>query len=137
MRNARIWVVIMDGLSARICSSGDAAAIPITPPTEIRCGAIDEPRTKRLSEAWYFLGRRHGCLGGASSQFIQHVAQILGEAAAEHAFEGLVIVAAPEIAGQIERALSPGTRALMIGDIVRDLPTLAPGPQAAPSELRH
>jgi protein required for attachment to host cells len=74
---------------------------------------------------------------GATARFADHIAQILGEAAAERAFDGLVIIAAPHIAAEIERALSLQTRALMIGDIVRDLPAFAPAEPAARMDLWH
>jgi protein required for attachment to host cells len=76
-------------------------------------------------------------MGGATAHFTDHIAQILGEAAAEHAFDGLVIIAAPHIASEIERALSPRARALMIGEIVRDLPAVAPAELTARMELWH
>jgi protein required for attachment to host cells len=76
-------------------------------------------------------------MGGATAHFMDHIAQVLGEAAAERAFDGLVIIAAPHIAGEIERVLTPQTRALMIGDIVRDLPTVAPAEPIARLELWH
>ena len=76
-------------------------------------------------------------MAGATAHFMDHIAQILGEAAAERAFDGLVIIAAPHIAGEIERLLSPQARALMIGDIVRDLPTVGPDELTARLELWH
>ena len=76
-------------------------------------------------------------MSGATSRFAGHIAQILAEAAAEHAFDGLVIIAAPQIANEIERALGPQTHARMIGGIVRDLPAVAPVEMTAGEELWH
>jgi protein required for attachment to host cells len=76
-------------------------------------------------------------MGGPTAHFMDHIAQILGEAAAERAFDGLVIIAAPHIAGEIERVLTPQARALLVGDIVRDLPTVAPAELTTRLELWH
>ena len=137
MRNTRIWILITDGVSARICSTNDGTAIAITAPTELRSTAVGEPIDKRMSEAWYLLGGRSGSMWGATARFADHIAQILGEAAADGAFDGLVIVAAPHIASEIERSLPPRARALIIGEIVRDLPVIAPVEPSIGVELRN
>jgi protein required for attachment to host cells len=137
MRNARIWILITDGVSARICSTGDGATTAITAPTELRSTAIGEPTIRRMSEAWYLLGGRNDSMWGATARFADHIAQILGEAAAEGAFDRLVIVAAPHIASEIERSLPSQARALMIGEIVRDLPVNAPVEPSTGAELRN
>src|SRR6266550_3561494 len=116
MRNNRIWILITDGVSARICSTSEGIARAITAPTEPPSTSVGDPENKRASEAWYILSGRFGLMGGATAHFMDHIAQILGEAAAERAFDGLVIIATPHIASEIERALPPEARALMIGD---------------------
>ncbi len=137
MRNTRIWILIADGVSARICSTDEGGTIAITAPQEARSGTIGEPARHRMEEAWYLLGGKCCLMRGASAHFTDHIAQILGEAAAERAFDGLVIIAAPHIASEIERALSLQTRALMIGDVVRDLPAFAPAEPATHMDLWH
>lgn len=76
-------------------------------------------------------------MGGATAHFTDHIAQILGEAAAERAFDALVIIAAPHIASEIDHALAPQTRALLVGEIVRDLPAVAPVEPNTRIELWH
>ena len=137
MRNSRMWVLITDGVSARICSTSEGIARAITAPADAPSRPVGEALDKRASEAWYIMDGSWRRMGGVTGHFTDHLAQILGEAAAEHAFDGLVIIAAPHIAGAIERALSPQARALMIGDIVRDLPTAAPAELTARLELWH
>ena len=137
MRNTRIWILITDGVSARICSTDEGTTVAITPPQEARSGAIGEPTRSMMDEAWYLLGGKSSVMCGASAHFTGHIAQILGEAAAERAFDGLVIISAPHIASQIERALSLQTRALMIGEVVGDLPAFAPAEPAARMDLWH
>ena len=137
MPNPRIWILITDGVSARICSTKDGTTTAIVAPTELRPTASEDPGNKRKSEAWYLLGGKSSFMRGPTAHFTDHIAQILGEAAAEHAFDGLVIIAATHIASEIERALSRQTRALMIGDVVRDLPALAPVEQNARMDLWH
>ena len=136
MRNARIWILITDGASARICSTDDGSTVAITAPTEAWPSAIGEPARQRIDEAWY-LGRKSSFMRGATAHFTDHIAQILGEAADERAFDGLVIIAAPHIASEIERTLSLQTRGLMMAAVVRDLPTFAPAQPNARMDLSH
>ena len=137
MRNTRIWILITDGVSARICSTSEGTATAITAPTEARSTSVGDPANKRASEAWYLLGGRSSLMGGATAHFTGSYRPNPGEAAAERAFDGLVIIAAPHIASEIERALTPQTRALLIGDIVRDLPAVAPAEPTTRMELWH
>jgi protein required for attachment to host cells len=137
MRNNRIWILITDGVSARICSSSDGTTTAITAPIDLNSAAIEGPENKRISEAWYFSGGTSCLMSGAMSRFAGHIAQILAEAAAERAFDGLVIIAAPQIASAIDRVLGPQIRARMIGEIVRDLPPVAPVEMTAGEELWH
>jgi len=137
MRNNRIWILITDGVSARICSTSEGITRAITVPTEAPFTSTAHPGNKRASEAWYISGGRCSPMGGATAHFTGHIAQILGEAAAERAFDGLVIIAPPNIAGEIERVLAPRARALMIGDVVRDLPAVAPAELTARLDLWH
>ena len=113
MRNFRIWVLITDGVSARICSSGDGNVMPITPPEDAPFNR-SQGASGEMSRAWYRFKAGHGFLHGPKAQFAGHIAQILQEAAAEHAYEALVIIATPQIAEELERALDPRTRALLI-----------------------
>ena len=136
MRNTRIWILITDGVSARICSTKDGSTVAMTAPTKVWPGAIREPARQQMDEAWY-LGRKSSFLRGATARFTDHIAQILSEAAAGQAFDGLVIIAAGKIASEIERSLSEHTRALMIGDVVRDLPAFAPAQADARMDLSH
>src|SRR3979409_2169769 len=118
MRNTRIWILITDGVSARICSNDEVRTVAITAPRETRSRAMGDPPRQRIDEAWYLQGGKSSLMGGTSAHFMGHIAQILGEAAAERAFDGLVIISAPQIASEIKRTLSPQTRALVIGEIV-------------------
>jgi protein required for attachment to host cells len=136
MPNTRIWILITDGVSARICSTDDGGTVAITAPQEAQSSPMGEPSRQRIDEAWYLQGGKSSLMHGASAYFTGHIAQILGEAAAEHAFDGLVIISAPHIASEIKRALSPQTRALMIGKVVGDLP-FAPAEPTARIDLWH
>lgn len=120
MHHSRIWVLITDGFSARICSSGDGNVALIAPPEDLvvdsnKCSPDD------MARAWYRFSGGSGFPRGPKTQFAGHIAQILQEAVAEGAYEALIIIAAPQIAEELEHALDVRTRALLIGDIVRDL----------------
>jgi protein required for attachment to host cells len=137
MRNTRIWILITDGVSARICSTDDGSTVAITAPQEARSSTIGEPTHEMMDEAWYLRGGRNRLMRGTSAHFADHIAQILEEAATERAFDGLVIIAAPHIASEIERSLSLQARALMIGDVVGDLPAFTPAEPATRMDLWH
>jgi len=136
MPNTRIWILITDGVSARICSTDDGSTVAITAPQEALSSTMGEAPRQRIDEAWYLQGGKSSLMHGASAYFTGHIAQILGEAAAERAFDGLVIISAPHIASEIKRALSPQTRALMIGKVVGDL-SFAPAEPTARIDLWH
>jgi hypothetical protein len=65
------------------------------------------------------------------------VCQVLLEAAHERAYDGLVIIAPAETAARFEDALSPETRALLIGRIVQDSECPDPDPPGEQLEIRH
>jgi hypothetical protein len=136
MPNPRIWILITDGVSARICSTDDGSTVAIMAPQEARSSTMGEPPRQRIDEAWYLQGGKSSLMGGIRPLH-GPIAQILSEAAAEQAFDGLVIIAAPHIAAAIERALSVQTRAMMLADVVRDLPAFAAAEPDARMDLWH
>jgi protein required for attachment to host cells len=66
-----------------------------------------------------------------------HVSQLLLEGAREGAYDGLIIIAAPAVAAELEDALAPETRALLIGEIVHDHTIPARADVYVVPELRH
>jgi protein required for attachment to host cells len=65
------------------------------------------------------------------------VSQVLLEGARERAYDGLVIIAAPTVAAELEERLAPDTRALLIGNIVRDSLGLEPDMSCERQDIRH
>jgi hypothetical protein len=122
MRKARIWVLMADVEGARICSTLDGTTKFIPSPQD---------------GGWYRADKTTCLLGSALGHFAAYLAQILREGARERAYDGLVIIAAPEIARSLERALAPETCALVIGEIVRDLPRAAAQIAEFQQELRN
>jgi protein required for attachment to host cells len=140
MREARIWVVIADGEIARICSSSDGTTTVVLAPAidDAPSCELDSERTARTHRIWYGRENRHCFFArGAEQQFAGHIAQILLEAAREHAYDGLVVVAKPEIEAELRRALAPETRARLIGEVIRDLPHARSDEPAEPAPIRH
>ena len=133
MREARIWVVIADGETARISSSCDGTTIVIPAPS-----ARAEDGPSPIHRAWY--GSEKGrCLfyRGPSQDFAAHIAQILLEAAREHAYDGLIVIAAPEIEAELRRAIGPEISAKLIGEIIRDQNHLQLSEPSHTDEIRH
>jgi protein required for attachment to host cells len=121
MREARIWGVIADGETARISSSFDGTTILVPAPSCANpfASAYDQP--SRSHRAWYGSERR-SCLFYRSpeGEFAGHIAQVLLEAAREHAYDGLIIIASQEIEAELRRAIGPEIAAKLVGEIIRD-----------------
>jgi hypothetical protein len=137
MDDVRIWVVICDGESARICSTSDGTTAIVPPPpfADPFAGALEG---NPIEKAWFghakrgFLVRR-----GPKEQFARHIAQILFEAAREQSYDGLILIAAPEIEAELRRALAPETEARLLGEIIRDLPFARPVEADHAEGIRH
>ena len=113
----RIWVVITDGVSTRICSSQDGIATPITAPHFYWDSG---ERDVTAYKAWFKAERQTWPNQPLRRQHLLHIGQVLLEAARERAYDGLVIIAAAPIVAQLENELAPETRALLIGKIIQD-----------------
>jgi protein required for attachment to host cells len=123
MRDARIWVVIAHDETASICSSFDGTSVVVSASSsaELPADAADLDRTGRQHRAWYGPEQRNCFFNrGPRQQFAGHIAQILREAAREDAYDGLILIAAPGIEAELRRALSPETRAKLLGEVIRD-----------------
>jgi protein required for attachment to host cells len=134
MLKSRIWVLITDGSCARLCSTGDGTVTPITPLGDFE-GPMDHAAGR--SHIWYGSKSGYGFLPVTKARFAAYVAQLLQEGAAEQSYDGLIIVATPQIAAELEQSLDPKTRALLIGGIVRDLPQLEPAKPPACVSIWH
>jgi hypothetical protein len=138
MRNARIWVLMADAVSARICSTEDGTTTPITafPPSGYGL-AEDDGREELLCRAWLRAEGRDSLGGGPVQRFAEHLAQILREGAREKAYDHFIVIATPEIAPKLDQALSLETRARLIGDIVTDIPQITASENEARQGLWH
>ncbi len=113
----RIWVVITDGVSTRVCSSQDGIATPITAPYfHWESGERDVMAYR----AWFKAERQTSLSQSPQRQHLYHIGQVLLEGARERAYDGLLIISGAPIAAQLENALAPETRALLIGKIIQD-----------------
>ncbi len=141
MRDARIWIVSADGETARIASTFDGTtAIVAAPPfvDPFAGGDVEGDRADRCHKAWYRGKTRKSVFGHSPrQQFAGHIAQILLEAGREHAYDGLVLIATPEIETELRRALAPETQARLIGELIRDLGYARPLETVRSEEIRH
>ena len=137
MDDVRIWVVICDGEGARICSTSDGTTA-ILPPPPLRNPLAAALEGNPMEKAWFGHGKR-GFLArrGPKQQFAAHIAQILLEAVREESYDGLILIAAPEIEAELRRALAPETEARLLGEIIRDLPFARPLEAAHAETIRH
>jgi hypothetical protein len=133
----RIWVVITDGVSTRICSSQDGMATPIATPVFNLGSTNPDERDLAAYKAWFKADGRHRLGRNPRREHVLHVSQLLLEAARDRAYDGLIIIAAEPAAAELKEALAPETRALLMGRVVRDLAGFdAPAP-CKPAEMRH
>lgn len=127
MRELAVWVVITDGLGACICSNRDGVTtlVPNGTVSKRDSFTVDwEARFRNAYGNWYDRGRDEESEPSGRS-FATELAAFLRKAACEHSYDGIVVIATPRIADELQDALSPETRELMVGSIVRDVNELA------------
>jgi len=120
VHGTRIWVLITDGVNSRLCSCHDGMATPISTPLFDLHGTAPNGRGLRAYTAWFKPETQKRLSQDPKRQHLLHVSQVLSKAARERAYDGLVIIAAARVAAEFEEALAPETRALLIGQVVRD-----------------
>jgi Protein required for attachment to host cells len=134
MPDGCIWVLITDGITARICSTaeGMTTRLPMHGLTasEWDCWA------NGLGLGLPGATPRRAFFRGGKRLFATFLAQFLQQAAQEDADEKLMIVAAPRIAAALNTALAPETRARVIGKMVCDVED-SETPEIFLAELRH
>ena len=75
MQSDAIWVLITDGVQARVCSTAEGLTMPLAVPAFApRSGAHSDRR------------------------FANNLAEFLRDAAAEGAYRGLIVIASPAVA---------------------------------------
>lgn len=126
VHGARIWVLITDGVSTRLCSCQNGMTASITPPLFDFRGPAPDERDVAAYKAWFKAEPQKRLSQNPRRQHVWHVCQLLLEGARERAYDGLVIIAAESVVAEIETALAPEARALLIGKIVRDVPSREP-----------
>ena len=133
----RIWILITDGISSRLCSCHDGMAAPITAPLFDLSGTVLDGRDVEAYKAWFKAEPQKRLSQNPRRQHVLHLSQLLLEAARERAYDGLVIIATATIAAQLEECLAPATRALLIGNIVYDSFCLEPEVPCEQQDVRH
>ena len=133
----RIWIVITDGVNTRIGSCDDGMAIPVaTPSFNFGSTSLDE-RDLVACKAWFKVEGLRRLSRNPRSQHVLHVSQLLLEAARERAYDGLIIIATEPAAAELNKALGPETRALLIGKVIRDRACGDPADADEFAEMRH
>ena len=117
MQNGCLWVLITDGATARICSTREG----MTTTLQVYRSPASDWRYRLDGSDMPGIQSRRGFSGGGKRLFAVSLAQFLQESGQQAAYEKLVIIASPYIAGALNAALTPETRARMIGKIVCDV----------------
>jgi len=134
MPQGGLWVLITDGVTARICSTGDGMTTPL--PMHGLAASEWDRWANGLGLGLHGSASRPAFFRGGKRLFAGSLAEFLQQAGREHAYENLAIIAAPQIAGPLNDALAPETRARLIGKIVCDVEDCET-PELAMAELRH
>ena len=134
VHGTRIWILITDGASSRLCSCQNGMTAPITPPLFDLDGLASDGPDVRAYRAWFKAEPQKWLSQNPRRLHLLHVCQLLLEGAHARAYDGLVIIAAAPIAAELEDTLPPEARALLIGKIVRDVASCEP---EVPCEQRH
>ena len=116
----RIWVVITDGVSTRICSCQDGIETPITAPDFHLYEWAPDDRGVMAYNAWFKAEHQTSLNQNPRRQHLLHIGQVLMEGARDHAYDSVLIIATAPIAAQLENALASETRTLLIGKIIQD-----------------
>jgi hypothetical protein len=131
----RIWILITDGVSSRLCSCQNGMTAPITPPLFDLDGLASAGSDVRAYKAWFKAESQKRFSQNPRRLHLLHICQLLLEGAHARAYDGLVIIAAAPIAAELEDTLPPEARALLIGKIVRDV--VSSREPEVPCEQRH
>ena len=130
------WVLVADGSKARLLERVGANA-PLTPATG-KCFSESEARSPTRDLGADRPGRVHESADTArhameprvdwhrfaKAQFAKSVARALEKAAVDRKYEALVLVAPPQTLGDLRLALGQHSRALVAGEIAKDLTNL-------------
>ena len=137
VHGTRIWVLITDGLSSRLCSCHDGTTTPITTPLFGLGKTAFDSRDLSAYKAWFKAEPQKRLSQNPRRQHVAHLCQLLLEGARERAYDGIVVVATPPIAAELEEALAPSVRALLIGKIIREAACPEREVPDKPREVRH
>lgn len=151
MNESRIWVLVADGDTARFYSSCSDMS-RLTPALGHEVSARDaihlapvmpQPRVFDEADIWNepvemwdvpgFIPA--GGFHDSRAPFADHLAKLLRDGASDGAYDALIIAAAPHLMPSLDRALTPETRARLMGCVVDDLTHL--GPVGLSAYLRH
>lgn len=142
MNESRIWVLVADGDTARLYR-GNGDMSHLTPALAHEVSAFEVERFEpAMVEAPVFdeadiwnepveMWDVPGFIPAAGfrdnrAPFADHLAKLLRDAASNGAYDALIIAAAPHLMPSLDRALTPETRARLMGCVVDDLTHLGP-----------
>lgn len=136
MATPHIWVLVADGKTARIFSAhGRTDRLEPAVPFELRLPnpSTREQGTDRPGRVVESRGSaRHSVEPHvdwhreAKRKFAEDIADLLKEKTRENAFDELLLIAPPQMMGDLRSALDEPTRARVKGEVVKDLTKLSP-----------
>lgn len=130
-------MLVAGAAGAQIGSTAGGTSVSIPTVWDVLINSAPDDHSASASRAWVgSLTQCYQAVGGPE-HFAAHLARILGEAARERAYDGLIVVADPQMASALHRSLTPETHALLIGEVIRDLHSVPVEDPAAPLALRH
>lgn len=135
MHPKRIWIVVSDGGSCRFLASEKRNADPVTamPELTLQNPPTREQGTDKPGRTFESTGGRRSAYEPpadwheqAKRDFARDIAGILEEKARDGAFDGLILVAPPEMLGNLRPLLSGEIREKLLGEVNKDYTQLTP-----------
>jgi protein required for attachment to host cells len=135
MRPALIWILVADGQKARFLASEkrNEDLAPALPDMIVPNPPTREQGTERPGRVHESVGARRSAYEPptdmhrqAKRDFAKSIAETLLEKTREGAFDKLIVVAPPEMLGDLRSALAPETKARLIGERAKDYTELTP-----------
>lgn len=136
MATPHIWVLVADGKTARIFSAhGRTERFEPAVPFELR---LPNPSTREqgadkpgrvfdsTGQARHAVEPHADWHREAKRKFAEDIADLLKEKTRENAFDELLLIAPPQLMGDLRTALDGPTRARVKGEVVKDLTKLSP-----------
>ncbi len=135
MQPKRIWIVVTDGEKCRFLTSEKRNQDPVAamPDLIVPNPPTREQGTERPGRAFESVGSRRSALEPpvdwhqqAKRDFAREISNILQQKTRDNAFDELIVVATPEMLGNLRPVFASETKERIVGEVNKDYTQLTP-----------